>query len=268
MQPGEIMHLSNIDNNHHFDFGRTSENYAKFRNIYPQSMYERLIGYGIGKKGQEILDLGSGTAILPMNLAHTGASFTATDIAQNQIEYGRRICAKKGLDRIRFKVCAAEDTGFADNSFDAVTAVQCFPYFDKEKAAEEIRRVLKPGGLFCIVLMDWLPDEDAVIDEMVRTVKRYSPDWSEKGFSEEKYRFPSWAKDRFEMIDVCSYDEALAFSREGWLGRVLSCRGIGASLNRQTVLRFEEEYRASLMKYEEPLMLKHRLHIEVYKRLP
>ena len=65
------MKLSYIDKNNDFDFGKTSENYARFRDIYPESMYEKLIAMGIGKEGQQILDLGSGTAILPMNLYHT-----------------------------------------------------------------------------------------------------------------------------------------------------------------------------------------------------
>ena len=59
----------------------------------------------------------------------------------------------------------------------------------------------------------------------------------------------------------------MVFSREGWLGRVLSCRGIGASLDAKTVAQFEEEYRSMLLKYDEPLKLKHRLHIEVYKKI-
>lgn len=261
------MKLSYIDNNNSFDFGRTSGTYAKFRDIYPKSMYERLVGYGIGKEGQEILDLGSGTAILPLNLAYTNARFTATDISENQIAYGRKMCGEKGLTNIRFKVCAAEDTGFADSSFDAVTAVQCFPYFEKDHAAKEIARVLKPEGLFCIILMDWLADEDEVIAEMVRTVKRFNPQWNEKGFAKDIYRFPPWAEGRFELIDVCGYDEALRFNREGWLGRVLSCRGIGASLDKETVARFEEEYRAILGKYDEPLWLKHRIHMEVYRSM-
>ena len=256
-----------IDNNHEFDFGRTSENYAKYRDIYPKSMCDELIGYGIGKEGQRILDLGSGTAVLPINLYHTGAVFTATDIAENQVAYGKKLAAEKGMERIAFKVCSAEDTGFEDNSFDAVTAVQCFPYFDADSAAKEICRVLKPHGLFCKILMDWLPKEDEIIAEMIETVKRYNPAWSEKGFAEEEYHFPDWAEGRFEVIDVCTYDAALEFSRDMWLGRVLSCRGIGASLPTEKVAEFGKEYRGILEKYEEPLMLKHRVHIELYRSL-
>ena len=256
-----------IDSGQEFDFGKTSESYARFRDIYPKSMYEKLIAFGIGKKGQHILDLGSGTAVLPVNLYPTGAYFTATDIATKQVEYGRKIAVEKGMDNIRFKVCSAEDTGFSNNSFDAVTAVQCFPYFDAEKASAEIRRVLKPGGLFCKIMMDWLPQEDKIIAEMIETVKRYNPSWNPDGFNIPEYRFPAWAKDRFEAVAVESYDTDLVFAKKAWLGRVLTCRGVGASLPPDKVAAFRDEYREILAKYEEPLRLKHRVHMELYRTL-
>ena len=261
------MKLTKIDNNNDFDFGKTSENYARFRDIYPKSMYDKLIEMGVCNKDQHILDLGSGTSVLPINLYHTGACFTATDIAENQIAVGRQLTAQKGMKNISFKVCSAEDTGFADNSFDAVTAVQCFPYFDAQKAAAEIFRVLKPGGLFCKIMMDWLPTEDPVIAEMIETVRRYNPAWNPEGFSFSAYRFPDWAKGRFTCEEVISYEEALTFTKEMWLGRVLTCRGIGASLPPETVARFEAEYRGILAKYDDPLRLKHRIHIELYRAI-
>ena len=96
------MKLSYIDSGNEFDFGRTSDNYAKYRDIYPQAMYEKLIAFGIGKRGQRILDLGSGTAILPVNMYHTGAEFTATDISENQIAYGRKNASDRGMENIDF----------------------------------------------------------------------------------------------------------------------------------------------------------------------
>ena len=101
------------------------------------------------EENQKILDLGSGTAVLPVNLYRTGAHFTSTDISENQIAYGRKIADEKGLNNIDFKVCSAENTGFEDNCFDVVTAVQCFQYFNAEKASDEIFRILKPQGIFC-----------------------------------------------------------------------------------------------------------------------
>ena len=261
------MKRNDIDSGNTFDFGRTSEGYARYRDIYPQSMYERLIGSGVGKPGQEILDLGSGTAVLPVNMCGTGARFTSTDISENQIAFGRKVTEERGIHNISFKVCSAEDTGFADNSFDAVTAVQCFHYFDAEKAAAEIRRVLKPNGLFCKVFMDWLPYEDEVIAEMEQTVLKYNPDWSGGGFREFRYSFPDWAKNRFELDSVQSYDEVLTFTKEAWLNRVMTCRGVGASLSKEKTEEFKREYGGLLEKYDDILYLKHQMHIEIYRKI-
>ena len=91
------MKLSYIDDGNSFDFGKTSEQYAQYRDIYPESMYEKLIQFGIGKAGQKILDLGSGTAILPMHLYHTKAAFASTDRSENQVWAGTRLAESKGM---------------------------------------------------------------------------------------------------------------------------------------------------------------------------
>lgn len=259
------MKLDYIDNGNAFDFSRISEDYAEYRDIYPKSVYEKLVNFGIGKSGQSILDLGSGTAVLPVNLSRTGAVFSATDISENQVRYGKLIAEQKGLDNISFKVCPAEDTGFEENQFDIVTAVQCFQYFNAEKAAAEIHRVLKPHGLLCKIFMDWLPFEDEIIGEMEQLVLKYNPHWSGKGFSKFKYSYPEWANGRFMIETIHSYNETLTFSRKAWLGRVKSCRGVGASLSEEKLSQFTDEYRQILEKYSEPLKLKHQIHIEIYR---
>ena len=262
------MKLNFIDSGKDFDFGRTSEDYAKYRDIYPKSMYDKLISFGVGKENQKILDLGSGTAVLPINLYHTGASFVSTDISENQVEYGRRIAAEKGLHNISFKVCKAENTGFDDNSFDVVTAVQCFQYFDADRASEEIFKILKPKGIFCKIFMDWLPFQDEIIGEMEQTVLKYNPKWSGCGFECYRYKFPSWAEGRFIIETIHSYDVTLDFTKEAWLGRVKSCRGVGASLPPDELKKFEAEYGHIIEKQpDEILKLKHQIHIEIYKSL-
>lgn len=254
-----------IDNGREFDFGRISEDYAGYRNIYPRDMYDKLVSFGIGRKGQRILDLGSGTAVLPLNLYHTGAYFAATDISEDQIRFGMRDAKEKGMENISFGVCCAEDTGFDDSSFDIVTAAQCFQYFDAQRVAGEIYRVLRPNGLFCKIFMDWLPYEDDIIREMEECVLRYNPDWSGGGFEQFRYRYPVWAEGRFDIETVHSYHATLGFSKNAWLGRIRSCRGIGASLTDHEIAKFEQEYRGLLAKYDEPLRLKHQIHIEIYR---
>lgn len=260
------MKIEYIDNGNSFDFGKVSKDYALYRDVYPKSMYDKLISFGIGKKGQNILDLGSGTAVLPINMHRTGAHFVSTDVSENQIDFGRKAAAKKGIFDIDFKVCSAEETGFDEGSFDVVTAVQCFHYFDAEKAAQEIYRILKPQGIFCKIFMDWLPYEDEKIDEMEKLVVKYNPFWNGGGFKEYNFEFPKWAQGRFDVKAVYSYDTQLEFSKEAWIGRIKSCRGVGASLSEEKQAEFLEEYRSVLEKYGEPLELKHQIHIEVYSK--
>ena len=257
------MKLNQIDNGNEFDFGKVSDEYSKYRDIYPKSMYKKLISFGIGKKGQQILDLGSGTAVLPINLYHTGADFTATDISENQVKYGCQLAKNKNMN-INFKVCSAENTGFESNRFDVVTAVQCFHYFDSDKAAKEIHRVLKFNGLFCKIFMDWLPYEDEKIMEMEQIVLKYNPHWKGGGFKQYQYSFPEWAENRFDIATIHSYNTVLTFTKEQWLGRIKSCRGVGASLLPERIQAFENEYKNILAKYDEPLKLLHQIHIEIY----
>ena len=75
----------NIDHGRAFDWGRASADYAKYRDIYPPEFYRRLLDMGLCTKGQAVLDLGTGTGVLPRNLCRYGASFVGTDISEEQI---------------------------------------------------------------------------------------------------------------------------------------------------------------------------------------
>lgn len=258
------MKINGIDNGAEFDFGKTSRDYVRYRDIYPDSMYRKLGELGVIVKGARVLDLGSGTCIIPIRAASSGAYFTAADISEEQIAQGRARIAELGINNIETRVCPAEDTGLPDDSFDAVTAVQCFHYFDSEKAADEILRVLKPGGRFCMVFMDWMPCEDEKIAEMEKLVLKYNPGWNGCGFDRYRYSYPKWAEGRFRIDTIHSYNAELSFTKEAWLGRVMTCRGVGASLSEEMAEQFKREYGAVLQKYDEPLRLLHQVHIEVY----
>ena len=63
-----------IDNGQSFDFGKTASEYAKYRDIYPKELYDRLSELGIGKANSVWLDLGTGTGAIPRGLADHGAN--------------------------------------------------------------------------------------------------------------------------------------------------------------------------------------------------
>lgn len=124
-----------IDGGKAFDWGKTSKDYAKYKDIYPQNFTKRIINRKLCIKGQNVLDIGTGTGVLPRNMYHYGATWTGTDISENQIERAKILSS--GMD-IHYQTCAAEDIDFPDESFDVITACQCFWYFDHEDHAESI----------------------------------------------------------------------------------------------------------------------------------
>ena len=83
------MIIQDIDKGKNFDWGKTSSDYAKYRDIYPQEFYDYILNLGLCKDGQTVLDLGTGTGALPRNMYKYGAKWTGTDIAKNQIEQAK-----------------------------------------------------------------------------------------------------------------------------------------------------------------------------------
>lgn len=134
-----------IDGGNKFDWGRTAKLYAKSRNIYPQEFWEMLHSLGVGQTEQKILDIGTGTGILPMNMKHYGGEYTGVDLSSEMIEQ-----AKSHLSEISFICADAHNMSFENDSFDIVTALQCWVYFDKERLLPELHRVLKKAENFML----------------------------------------------------------------------------------------------------------------------
>lgn len=133
----------NIDAGNAFDWGRTSKDYAKYRDIYPSVFYEKIAERGLCVANQRVLDLGTGTGVLPRNMYTYGANWTGTDISQQQIEEAKAL-ARQMNQNISYFCVSAEDISFTSHTFDVITACQCFWYFDYERLLPKLLQYLKP----------------------------------------------------------------------------------------------------------------------------
>lgn len=149
----------NIDGGKAFDWGKASEDYAKFRDIYPQEFYDKILSRKLCINGQRVLDIGTGTGVLPRNMYCYGAKWTGTDISKNQINQAKIL--SHGMD-IDYLAMPAENIEFPENSFDVITACQCFWYFHHEQMMPKLFHMLKPGGRILVLYMAWLPFEDKI----------------------------------------------------------------------------------------------------------
>ena len=236
---------SRIDSGKPFDWGRTSEEYARFRDIYPELFYTKITDRGLCVSGQNVLDIGTGTGVLPRNLYKYGARWTGTDISPEQIEQARRLAAEARME-IDFQVVATEDINFPKNSFDVITACQCFWYFNHEKVIPCLADMLKDNGKLLILYMAWLPFEDPIAGKSEELVLKYSPSWTGAGETKKSIYIPKVVYDRFQLEDHEEFDLDIPFTKETWHGRMKSCRGIGASLSEEELDRWDTEHRELL----------------------
>lgn len=239
------MQIKNIDNKKDFDFGNTSNDYAKFRDIYPLEFYDMILSRGLCKDGQNVLDVGTGTGVIPLNMYKYNAKWTGIDISENQIAEAKNLAKASNLD-INFFVSSAEKIDFPKNTFDVITACQCIPYFNHKETAPLFAKILKKGGSFLILYMGFLPFEDKLVDASEKLVLKYNPYWSGYGDTKNPIRVPDEYKEFFEIVYTNEFDVKVPFTRESWHGRMRACRGVGASMTKDVLALWDKEHKKML----------------------
>jgi len=234
------MKLSHIDDNKDIDWGNTSDDYGKFRPGYPQFVYDFLFDLGIGVKEQKIVDLGTGTGVLARAFSKNGALVTGVDGSDVQIKTADEMSKKENLD-INYIVSKIEDCDFEENSFDAAASGQSWLYFDSEKTIPKLKKWLMPNGKLLLMHFGWLPHEDAIAKMTEKLVLKYNPSW--KGANHKENRSGNFYNSlrEFSLLTFQKFIVPLEFTNETWRGRIRACRGIGASLDPDSVAKFDFE---------------------------
>lgn len=240
-----VINNENIDSGKGFDWGKTSEDYAKYRDIYPDIFYQKIIDRGLCINGQKVLDLGTGTGVLPRNMYKYGADWVGADISENQISQAKQLADKNNMN-IEFIAKPAEELKFPEETFDVVTACQCFWYFDHKKLMPIISRILRKNGKLLILYMAWLPFEDKIAGASEKLVLKYSPNWTGAGETRKPIGIPDVVYDYFDLEEHEEYDVMIPFTKESWHGRMKACRGVGASLSEDELKKWDEEHKKLL----------------------
>lgn len=107
------------------------------------------------REGQRVLDLGCGTGSLTLRAAVRGARVTGIDLDPGMLRLAREKAALAGLAAgVEFREQGvAELDGEAAESYDVVVSGLCLSELSEAElgqALREVKRILKPGGLFCV----------------------------------------------------------------------------------------------------------------------
>lgn len=139
-----------------------------------QPMKEAIINYLQPKDGQKILDIAAGTGEPALSIAASikNGVVTITDISEEMMEIAREKAIAKELSNIETVICDASDLPFENGSFDAVSCRFGFMFFpDIQLAANEIYRVLKPGGRFATTVWNF-PEKNFWVTAIMGTIMR------------------------------------------------------------------------------------------------
>ena len=134
-----------------------------------------------------LLDCGCGPGTITVGLARVIAPghVTGVDIESSQIEIARNYAKEQGVSNVQFEVSSIYKLPFKDNSFDAVFVHALLQHLQNPlKALEELKRVLKPGGVIGLrdddqgglILSPYSPEMERVIQLLKQFIRHNGGD--------------------------------------------------------------------------------------------
>ncbi|MBD2701775.1 class I SAM-dependent methyltransferase [Spirosoma sp. BT702] len=124
-------------------FSGHADLYAQYRIDYPADLYAFILSNTSGR--QIAWDCATGNGQVAGALTEHFNQVEATDISEKQLLLAVQ------QPNIHYQLSPAEQTPFADATFDLITVAQALHWFDLTAFHQEVRRVAKPGA----TLAEW-----------------------------------------------------------------------------------------------------------------
>lgn len=229
------------------NFGEVAKNYAKYRNDLPKELIEGLKMRGVDFKKKRVLDLGSGSGILSRIIYKEGAEVVGVEPSVELIGEARKMDRKENI-HINYLHEHSESMSLGNSSFEYVTVMRAWHWFDREKTLCEVKRILKDDGTLLVMDSGFMSGRKVVADTL-SIVKKYLPGGELKragskavakqlinSFPAEWFR--EWSEHGFELWDTYGFEYMVPFTNEEWCGRVGSLSWLSL---------FNEEKRAAIL---------------------
>ncbi len=127
------------------------------------------------KDGDQVLDVAAGTGEPGLTVAASipNGRVTVTDLSERMLQVANENARNRGLSNFETRISDAGALPFSDATFDAVLCRFGFMFFpDVAAAAEQLRRVAKPGARVCAAVWG-APDKNAWATTIMSTIARY-----------------------------------------------------------------------------------------------
>jgi len=212
-------------------FNDKSDLYAQARPQYPAELFSYI--KSLVPNADTVWDCATGNGQAAVGLSKVFDHVYATDVSDEQI------ANHLSIQNVIFSASSAESTKFADNMFDLVNVAQALHWFDFDKFWPEVRRVLKPGGMFITYAYIWFsvtPEIDALVESEVKSV--IEPYWAPNnqlvidGYKD--VTFP------FEKLDAPDFDIELTWNFEQMINYLHTWSATRRCMDAQGTAFFEQ----------------------------
>lgn len=194
----------------HTLFSHKSELYESARPLYPEALFEYLST--VAPATEAVWDCACGNGQAADSLVRYFQNVAATDVSTAQIENAKQ------HPKIQYSVCSSENSVFDGGAFDLVCVAQALHWFDFDKFWPEVKRVLKPGGVFAAWGYTW-PCVSSEIDQELKCsiLDKIESYWAPQNrllwdhYRDVEFPFTQLSPPSFEMKVDWTLDEYLDF---------------------------------------------------------
>lgn len=227
-------------NTFHDHFSARAPGYARYRPVYPRALADYLrelvpgkntalpVDQGSGQPPECVWEAGCGSGQLTLGLADQFDRVIATDASADQIAQA------PAHSRVEYRVAPAHQSGLPDGSVDLAVAAQAAHWFDLPTYYQEVRRVVRPGGVLALVVYGLHTSADRAVDQLVMefygvTLRGFWP--PQRKWVEDQYRtiwfpFEEISTPKFTMSADWNLDELIGYV-ESWSATGLLAKARG-----------------------------------------
>ena len=199
-------------------FSDLSALYQQVRPTYPHQVIEEILKHVPSR--QFAWDCGAGSGQFTQLLAPHFEHIVATDLSSQQLHQAPY------FENVSYQVQQAEQTSFADQSFDLITVAQAIHWFNFEEFYKEVKRTLKKDGILAVIGYGLVktadPELNVLIEYLYHDVLGQYWDAERKHVDQSYQRIPF----PFDEVTLPELDMQLCWSAAQFVGYLNTWTGL------------------------------------------
>jgi ubiquinone/menaquinone biosynthesis C-methylase UbiE len=199
-------------------FSERSELYAKYRPTYPKDLFDYIFSFVEEK--DHAWDCATGNGQAAVILANHFKKVEASDISTAQLEKAVQ------KSNIQYHLAPAEQTPFADDTFDLITVAQAYHWLNWKEFHKEATRVGKENAVVAVWAYNLFQSEEADVNKIINHFYRdiTGPYWdAARKYVEENYRTVEF---EFDPLPSKEFVIKLSYTKEEFKGYLSSWSGV------------------------------------------